>query len=519
MATDLYHCQVSPSLSRQFDIICNRDCFFATDNQCSLYGFFFIGLGSLGNAITCKRFYLPLIATFIILLFTVGSWTDTLVTGTGYLPTVSMVLGIVVCVLHLCHVIVLILPENWMQWTRHSFLLEHSFGSGVVLAESNIKQAGAWKLNRMTANALDLAEHKDPDAVLETHFGQSLLAFSRAGKKFKEAGGFLWTWRRIFSGEAFRKEGIWLSARLLASNMAQFIVSLFVLIAGIGFTQRVNEHYDVDAAKNLAGDYMALLFNRSVSDELVEQLAANYSLILTEYISNSSSYDETCATVSYANVSQAGCELVGGYFTCDPEGSDSYICTLLDYSANSTSDVDGLLALGLLNASGLDADRLVEASEAALQAAADASVDSLYPAQKYMVLIPCIIGCTVAFLTAVSLAITYIPSVMSTTLQLRSGVIRTLRNRRFNQYRVGEYHFLFRMNYSCHNATYLCSIQLFHSHRSSYIDYWFNVLGLHFCFFCGWRVGWQYCVSLFVAGNSIICPKVHRHRYWYERNL
>jgi hypothetical protein len=215
-------------------------------------------------------------------------------------------------------------------------------------------------------------------------------------------------------------------------------VSLFVLIAGIRLTQRVNEQYDLEAAKSLAGDQIALLFNRSVSDKLVQELAANYSLILTEYVSNSSDYNEECATGSYANVSQAGCELVGSYYNCDPEGSDNYVCTLLDYSANSTADVDGLLALGLLNASGLDADRLIETSEAALQAAAEASVDSIYPAQKYMVLIPCIISCAVAFLTAVSLAITYIPSVTSTTLQLRSGVIRTLRNRHFNRYRVGE---------------------------------------------------------------------------------
>lgn len=436
VASDVCHWQVRVWLD--FDGI---EWACGTDNKIilcsSLYGFFFIGLGSVGNAITCKRFILPVIAILVILLFTVGPWTDALALSpeTGYLTTVSMILGIVASVFHLCHIIVILVPDRWLERTRRSVVLRHLFGSGVVLAESNIKRAGAWKLNGMTKNALDLAEHKDPDAVLETHFGQSLLAFSRAGKKYQDAGGFLWTWKRIFSGELFRQEGLWLSARLLASNMSQFIVSLFVLIAGIRLTQRVSDNYDLEAAKNRAGEYVALLFNQSVAPELVEELAANYSLILADYMVNSSNYNETCAAESFTNVSQAGCELVGSYFSCDPDGSDDYLCTLLDYSANSTSDVDGLLTLGLLNASGLDADRIIETSEAALQAAAEASVDSIYPAQKYMVVVPCVLGCLAAFATAVALAITYVPSVTSTTLQLRSGVIRTLHDRRFNRYR------------------------------------------------------------------------------------
>lgn len=140
----------------------------------------------------------------VILLFTVGPWKDSLVSpeGSKYLQTVSMILGVVASFLHFCHVIVMVIPDDWMKWTKRSFLFDHLFGNGVVLAESNIKRAAAFKLNCMANNALDLAKHKDPDAVLETHFGQSLLAYSRAGKKFEEAGGFLWTWKRIWSGES-----------------------------------------------------------------------------------------------------------------------------------------------------------------------------------------------------------------------------------------------------------------------------------------------------------------------------
>jgi len=143
-------------------------------------------------------------------------------------------------------------------------------------------------------------------------------------------------------------------------------VTIFVLIAGIQLTQRASENYDVEAAKRKAGEHMALLFNRSVAPELVEELAANYSLILTDFVSNSRTYNDACATQNFTDVSQAGCELVGSYYNCDPGGSEDYICTLLGYSSNSGSDVDGLLALGLLNASGLvDADHLINTTEAA----------------------------------------------------------------------------------------------------------------------------------------------------------
>jgi hypothetical protein len=304
--------------------------------------------------------------------------------------------------------------------------------SGVIVAEMNIKRAAAHKVNAMTKHALELAQDKDKEAVMETHFGQSLLAFSKAGDKFEEAGGFIWTWKRIFSGEAFREEGLWLSARLLASNMAQFLVTIFVLIAGIQLCKRVSEQYDIEAAKRQAGEYLDLLFNRSVPPELVEGLAANYSLLLADYLGNIG-YNEICAARNFTDISQAGCELVGSYFQCDPDTNNDYICTLLDY-ANESNTV-GLLALGLLNASGFDADYLVEVSQDALVAAAEASVDSIYPSEKYMVTVPCVIGCVVAFITAVSLAVTYIPSVTSTTLKLRSGVISTLKDRDFNRYR------------------------------------------------------------------------------------
>lgn len=394
----------------------------------------FIGCGSIGNKITCRRWWVPIFGLASVTSLTIGPYYTFVYAErqTSYLATVSVVLAIVTAVFHLCHIISILAPKKWIE--NRNRRTQSFFASGIVRAESNIKRSAAYKVSLMTDNALDLAEKKDKDAVLETHFGQGLLAFEKLGKVYAPAGGFSWTWKRIYDGTLFCEEGIWLSARLLASNVAQFIVVIFVLIAGIQVVRRIEENYDIDEARRVAGSYVDLLFNDSVADALTAKMVANFSLIMTDFLA-SSSLNDTCATGNFSDINEAACELVGTYFTCDSDTNDDYLCTLLSSAPGSNSTLEGLTALGLLNASGFDADQLVQGAEEYLQTAAQASVDSLYPSQKYMVKVPAIVGTIVAFITALSLAITYIPSVTSTTLKLRSGVIPSLRSPGFNRFR------------------------------------------------------------------------------------
>ena len=66
----------------------------------------------------------------------------------------------------------------------------------------------------------------------------------------------------------------------------------------------------------------------------------------------------------------------------------------------------------------------------------DDSVESLYPNDDYMINIPLVIGVIIAILTSLFLAVSYLPSITSTTLQLRTGVIPTLSEEKLNQYRA-----------------------------------------------------------------------------------
>lgn len=391
----------------------------------------FIGGGSVGNKITCHRWWQPIIGIAIINLLTVGPYVDqVLFQSESYLSTVSVILGAVTSLFHLAHVFAMLLPESCI---RMQFLSS----AGVVRAESNVKQAAANKISNMVNNAVDLAATKEQDGVLETHFGQGLLAYEKLGKVFVPAGGFSWTWRRIYNRSLFKEEGIWLSARLISSNAAQFVVSIFVLIAGVQISRSVNENYDIEEAQRLAGSVVELLFNNTVAESITAGMVANFSVIMTSFLSGSG-FSRSCETGSFSTINETDCDFYGTYSSCDPNADNDYVCTLLDYATNATSNLDGLTALGLLNASGFDAASLIETSRVYLENAAESSVNSLYPTQKYMVLFPAIMATIVAFLAAVSLAVTYIPSVTSTTLQLRSGVIPTLRSPRFHKHRFAS---------------------------------------------------------------------------------
>lgn len=255
----------------------------------------------------------------------------------------------------------------------------------------------------------------------------------------------MWTWEKIFNGELFHQEGIWLSARLVSSNVAQFIVTIFVLVAGIRLSQTASEEYSKDQAKTTAAEYITLLFDTSVNSELSSNLVANISSHFSDFLystGQSGVLEGQCNSSvlqgDLGDLGQSTCDLIGGLYECDSISSVDYLCALAQQTGNATisSAEENLLNLGLLNASGLDVETILAASKAALHLAAESSVDSLYPAEKYMVEIPIIVGSIFAFLTAVSLAVTYIPSTSSTTLKLRCGVIPTLRNPKFHLYRV-----------------------------------------------------------------------------------
>lgn len=280
-----------------------------------------------------------------------------------------------------------------------------------------------------------------------SHFGQGLLNFSKS-TNHAVAGGFCWTWASIYNGELFNREGIWLSTRLLSSNIAQFIVSAFILTTGINFTKNASANYDEDDARAVAGEYINIMFDRSIDAGLTESLVSNITTEFASFLSDSNTTDalgtQCNASIGFGDLSSLGesaCSLAGDFYNCSSVTRTDYLCALAEQAVEGNATLpggleDGLVNLGLLNASELNVDLILNATRQALIASAESSVDSLYPDEKYMVVAPLAVGTVIAFIAAILLAVTYIPSATATTLKLRSGVIPTLRDPEFHKYRI-----------------------------------------------------------------------------------
>lgn len=237
----------------------------------------------------------------------------------------------------------------------------------------------------MTRNALKINKLKDPDSILNTHYGQALKSYeteSRNKDNIVLAGGFWQTWRKLLSQtDEFAVEGIWVPARMISSNMAQYVVAFYVIFGGVFLAIYLEEEYDVELAKETFGAYVDRAIGTSANDKLVHATVGNVSTVFGQYLNEAQStgtIDLGCGDFStpaeeFLNMH---CSNVDTNPVCDP--SVNYLCPLLDPSAmeslNSTSRD------ALMNASGFDTLVLQDAVAEAAREAANSSVDNLYPA-------------------------------------------------------------------------------------------------------------------------------------------
>jgi hypothetical protein len=399
-----------------------------------VFGTMLVVLGSIGNFVGCKRFWKPLTGMFVVAMIVLIPYgTSGVSSDDKYLGVTSLILGMITCSYHLSHMLSLLLPASWVK--RYPRVMGWLVSS-TINAERHVKHAAAHKLAIMTQNALDIVIVNDREHVMKTHFGQALHAYSTFGKKYEKIGGLIWCWKRIYSREAFKMDGLWISTRLIAANIAQYIVSLYTMLVGIRLTKHAADNYNIEAAKSYSQGILDRIMSRAVDEDLATGFSTDVSNLVGDFLWKATvPGDLGCGNASQSAEEVAGsfCESVSGFFQCDQTVDVNYLCPLVESVGLDGFDSE---RLGFLNASGFDVDFLLQTAKANLQLAADDSVDSLYPSEKYMVVVPLAIGTVVAFLTALFLAVMYMPSVMMTILKLRSGNIPSLRDHNFNMYRI-----------------------------------------------------------------------------------
>jgi hypothetical protein len=160
---------------------------------------------------------------------------------------------------------------------------------------------------------------------------------------------------------------------------------VYVLIAGIGLSRSALENYDEEGVKEQVSSVTAKILDTAVDEGLLNYMLRNFTSLLGSYVQGS---ERNCTSGSLKDIFDSVCKFGSNSdVVCDPAASVDYMCAFAESTAGNESSVTSLdftKQLGLLKASGLDVDTLEHAMSIALDEAASASVDNLYPTSDYM---------------------------------------------------------------------------------------------------------------------------------------
>jgi hypothetical protein len=379
----------------------------------SFFGLILITVGSIGNYVG-SPLWQPLVGGSLVLLFSVTPFymdmqrkpdmTNTTMTNntivldqcnsahnasaqqqrleTRYLVFMAMVLGVITAAFHFFHVLTELIPRGCLKdvsWVKDIVSRKSMFG------EMHTKQAGSFKLSQMMSNALHVVRINDESTTaLNTHFAQALGEFAKSGRQYRSVGGFRWTWKHLWNKSAYRKDGIWLSTRMISSNIAQWIVTMYVLFRGIKLTKDVTANYADDRTKKAFLDWAGSTISTSSEDALVNATTGQTTILFGTFLaSQSNTTSLNCPSASASELVSQYCTNVGGQYVCNPPNWSPACALLLN-----TSGLTTLQTKALLDASGFDPGLIANTTRAAIHKASEQAVNSIYPAQQYMVTAP-----------------------------------------------------------------------------------------------------------------------------------
>ena len=348
----------------------------------------FVGLGSIGNGIESRRVLLPLFGILVMAFF---AWLLQFGVQLGdsqaaYVAILGMISLAIVILFQIANLLVICFKPSTVN---NSAILKRLLRTATLSDFKDLKVGGQRKINAMLENALNLNSQNERQGVLTTHFGKGLHNFAAISDKTEVVGGFTWAWKNIWNSDAYTKHAIWYYDRLVAINITQFLLSIFVLLLGIGITRNLKWTFDAEVAKASITDITEVVLDTTVTDETVEAFLSVFNVLVGGFLGNTSvidcsayqSYSDSVIAygtefLAHSNVSTVG----GAASTLD------FICTYVELSQNSTlAGAAGIAAqLELLKEAGFDVDSLREQIFVTATDATDTAVDSLHPAEEYM---------------------------------------------------------------------------------------------------------------------------------------
>jgi len=412
-----------------------------------------IAVGSLGNYVGNSRPRLPLIGALYVLAFPflLGAVLSRDDGGEHepyfelekrssfiYMVAMSKVLAFVTAYFHICNFVAIAYPDNFMEKSAWGRLL----GFAPLARELFMKTAGAHKTNQLVRNAMALMEGEVSSSVVKTYFGHGLSAFALNGESKSRQGGFFWFWGRIRDRSIIRKEGIWYSTRLLASNFTQLSICCFILLLGIDLINKTELNFGAEkfvAQTNwLVRDIVDMGFAMTDTQNATTQLTNVFGSSLATITDGQSSLLAQCEelkSVIGTPLLENSCskDSQGGYECSGSLNPEQALCILAETPELSDQQPD--LAYQLIETAGFNATNMRSAVEAQFEIAIYKAVESMYPEELWMITVPLQVGTALAVLASLRLALLYLPGVTTTILELRTGVIPSLHSPNFQKYR------------------------------------------------------------------------------------
>ena len=338
---------------------------------------------------------------------------------------------------------VLIPRSIWKKLPFGSFWLTCEMAK----SERCTKQAAAYKVKKMVGHAI--AQHdgsslddtkserlklKLKTSSFTSSHAKAILSFQGTADHREQAGGILYTFRKIWDGSLFTEEGVFIHSRLYAMNVSQWFIVIVYIILYASIDLLIQSIFNPVSEAPSVSPSPTSSFSPTSSPAPTMDPQELVAILLPSL---------TDAVVSMAYLGEDLFRAVWQNFTAtNIDLATTFTAKLLNFSSpelkQSVAYLQDNETLSIFATALANTRRLVEVTQEYryLQEATDDgySDPEWFPTESE-VRLAASGGCIVALFAAAYLALVWIPSSVSTIMQFRCGYIGSLRNRSFNEYR------------------------------------------------------------------------------------
>ena len=340
---------------------------------------------------------------------------------------------------------VLIPRSTWKKLPFATFWLTCEMAK----SECCTKQAAAYKIKKMVEHAIShhdgssLADAKSASLKMQrstftSSHAKAIMCFQATADHREQVGGIRYTFRKMWDGSLFKEEGVYIHSRLYAMNVSQWFIVIFyiVLFAGLDTLIQVTFNPEPEAPSMSPSPTRSPAPSIS-AEQLTAELVASSLPLLTDSVTSMLYLGDDLLSALWKNFSESNIDL-----------ATTFAAKLLNFSSSeiiqSIAYLQGEDTLAIFQTVADWKEQLANTTRHLMETTTpqyrhlqEETSDGLdWLPTESEVRFASSVGCTFALIAAISLAIVWIPSSVSSILQFRCGYIGSLRDRSFADYRL-----------------------------------------------------------------------------------